>query len=124
MGDLISKATVKEMFDNGKIVIDEDVLNCNSIHETLLYLLNKIAEFVDEKVDEIPVIDAAPVVHGEWVDGVCSVCKTEAFSTSWDEAVYDYDWEENPCFSHIESHIEQHLTDFCPNCGADMRKDV
>lgn len=104
MGDLISKAAVKKMFDNWKIVIDEDVLNCNSIHETLLYLLNKIAEFIEEKVDEIPVINAVHVVYGEWIaqdEGLtkfmCSVCKGENHS------------------GHEK---------FCPECGADMRKKV
>lgn len=59
---------------------------------------------------------------GEWEDGKCSNCHEEALSTSWDEPVYDYDWEENLRYSHTEKHTEYHLTDFCPNCGADMRK--
>jgi hypothetical protein len=59
---------------------------------------------------------------GEWEDGKCSNCHEEALSTSWDEPVYDYDWEENLRYSHTEKHTEYHLTSFCPNCGADMRK--
>lgn len=73
-----------------------------------------------DMMDEMPTVDAVPVVHGYWDDGMCSVCKEEAFSTSWDEPIYDYDWEENLEFSHIETHEEYHLTDFCPNCGAKM----
>ena len=64
------------------------------------------------------------VVHGEWEDGVCSVCKEEASYSTWEDPIYDYDWEENLVFSHIETHTEYILTNFCPNCGADMRKKV
>lgn len=58
---------------------------------------------------------------GRWVDGHCSECGIEALSSALDEPIYDYDWEENLQFSHTETHIEYHETNFCPNCGADMR---
>ena len=60
------------------------------------------------------------VVHGQWEDGRCSNCNEEAVSSTWDEEIYDYDWEENVRFSHIETHVEYHLTNFCPNCGCRM----
>lgn len=62
-------------------------------------------------IDNAPTIDAKPVVHGEWTtkrthqhDGeyYCSCCEFEAF-WSWRRDV-------------------QSLTNFCPNCGADMRE--
>ena len=64
--------------------------------------------------------DVAPVRHGRWEDGRCSNCKEEAVSTSFDEPIYDYDWEENLRYSHTETHTEYHLTNYCPNCGAIM----
>lgn len=60
------------------------------------------------------------VVHGQWEDGRCSICHEEALSTSWDEPIYDYDWEENLRYAYTETHTEWHLTNYCPNCGAMM----
>lgn len=50
-------------------------------------------------IDEQPTIEADPVVHGEWVPHMvvnyaCSECGKDG-----------------------------HKTNFCPNCGADMRGD-
>lgn len=85
-------------------------------------------------LDEVPAADVRPVVHGEWknahpssplLDGggppYCSVCgkeaplrsvevnqwKLERGSLSGPEVVY-----KTKCF----------LSNFCPNCGADMRE--
>lgn len=68
----------------------------------------------------LPTVDAVEVVHGWWEDGRCSNCNEEALSTSWDEPIYDYDWEENLRYAYTETHKEYHLTDYCPNCGAKM----
>ena len=61
-------------------------------------------------IDTIPRVDAVEVVHGRWVDRYngmfakplyeCSECK--------EMALYDPLWK-------------QHLTNYCPSCGADMR---
>lgn len=60
--------------------------------------------------DSLPTVEAVPVVHGEWqeksMDYVCSHCKT----------VFDDD------FAWIQG--EHKLPNFCPECGADMRKKV
>ena len=61
-----------------------------------------------------------PVRHGRREAGRCSNCKKEAVYISWDEPIYDYDWEENLRFSYTETHTEYHLTNYCPNCGAVM----
>ena len=71
-------------------------------------------------IDAATTVDAVEVVHGRWEDGICSNCKKEALSTSWDEPIYDYDWEENLRYSYTETHTEHILTDYCPNCGAKM----
>lgn len=65
-------------------------------------------------------IEIYRVRHGRWEDGRCSNCKEEAVSTSFDEPIYDYDWEENLRYSHTETHTEYHLTNYCPNCGCKM----
>ena len=61
-----------------------------------------IAFHMEEHLDEIPAADVRPVVRGEWRErrfsedvygAECSVCHT-----TWD-----------------------YRTNFCPNCGADMR---
>lgn len=55
-----------------------------------------------EMVADAPTVDAIPVVHGHWVadpedDGVCSCSECGRY--------------------------EFYQSEFCPNCGADMRKD-
>lgn len=69
--------------------------------------------FITDVVKEIqgqPTVEAVPVVHGEWIVGSkprCSVCGKSALREFDRE-----DW-----LSHVPS-------DFCPHCGADMRKKV
>lgn len=96
---IVDSEMLKAIMDKGEIVIDEDVEKCESMHEVLVYLLEKVAVFLDEAIDGLPTVEAKPVVHGEWLERdwfpfnlYCSVCGKE-------DAPYD----------------------FCPNCGADMR---
>ena len=60
-------------------------------------------------IDNVPVVDAVELVHGRWIsdglgDGerICSVCRRYALYTH-------------------RGRYDQYLTDYCPNCGADMR---
>ena len=60
-------------------------------------------DFLDYCLDNAPTVDAVPVVHGEWKKPiltylVCNICGNK-----------------QPIASAIN---------FCPNCGADMRKKV
>ena len=71
-------------------------------------------------LDNAPTIEAKPVVHAHWEEGKCSNCEAEACSHSWDEPIYDYDWDENLQYIYTEHHTEYDLTDFCPFCGAQM----
>lgn len=63
------------------------------------YTKETVLNFVKEQ----PTVEAIPVVHGEWIGGKwykeCSVC-SEVFTPTTT------------------------LPNFCPNCGADMRKKV
>ena len=73
-------------------------------------------------IDSIPGVDAVKVVHGRWVDRYggkyanplyeCSACKNTIVPTT----VYKIEVD---VLGH--EHIVQALTDYCPNCGADMR---
>lgn len=71
-------------------------------------------------VNDAPTIDAETVRHGRWEDGKCTECGEDAPYTEIEEAVYDYDWEENLRFSHTETHREYNETPYCPNCGTKM----
>ena len=54
-----------------------------------------------EAFNEIPAADVQLIVHGYWI---------------WDGYVYDAPWQCSNCgvFHDVDSN-------FCPNCGADMR---
>lgn len=47
-----------------------------------------------ERLERLPAVDAVPVVHGRWIDAVCSECG---------QYVYSGD-----------------ARNYCPNCGAKM----
>ena len=82
-------------------------------------------------IHQTPAADVAPVRHGRWtydpdsIDGfthhMCTVCKTDA--------VFDYTYEDDydewldgelKYIGQREAGILEHLTGFCPNCGAKM----
>lgn len=85
---------------------------------------NSKKQFADRKKRAKEMVE---VVHGRWLFDsntercFCSACNEEALYTSKDEPIFDYDWEENLRYSHTETIIEEHLTNYCHNCGADMR---
>ena len=70
--------------------------------------------------------ESVNVVHGQWLFDsgsaryFCSACSENALMTSKDIPEYDYDLEENLRYSHTETIYEEHLTNYCPNCGAKM----
>ena len=115
---LIDADVLKERFRKRIAWLKKDV------HDQYSLGLYHGAETDIALIDEPPVIDPEELrPKGRWVDGHCSECGTEAPSSSWDEPIYDYDWEENLQFSHTETHREHHETNYCPNCGAQM-KDI
>ena len=58
--------------------------------------------------------------HGRWINGKCSECCEPAIYSSWDEPVYDYDLDGDLVYSHTETHMDFHFTDYCPYCGAKL----
>ena len=85
-------------------LIDADVLK-----EKLYIESDNFNPVVTEKeIDETPTIEAKPVVHGEWIYGWnCSECGCSYMDYADGDSGRDYDYP---------------LPNFCPNCGADMRK--
>ena len=85
----------------------------------------------NEDIDAISTADVAEVVHAKWKpkynkeDGywhnVCSACKTESvfeyeYEPDYDEGL-DGEWH---YIDQMECGIREHLTTYCPNCGAKM----
>ena len=98
-----------------------------------LYLSEEPCEpnecWVCDVIAQTDTVDAVEVVHGRWLFDsntercFCSACNEEALYTSKDDPIFDYDWEENLRYSHTETILEEHLTNYCPNCGAKMDGD-
>lgn len=61
MSRLIDADKLKEDIAKGNIVIDEEVLKCETIHDMLLYLLKKVDDLM------IANIDAQPTVEYSWI---------------------------------------------------------
>ena len=62
----------------------------------------EIFDFVDHRVESA---DVAPVRHGRWLDGKCTVCG----------------WEEPDVCTWLGYDSEAWIeTPYCPNCGAKM----
>lgn len=59
-------------------------------------------------IDTLPSADVRPVVHGMWV--------YKGFEKGWECSACG-----SRCLLNYESDF--HKSDFCPHCGADMRKD-
>ena len=70
--------------------------------------------YVFEMLSKAPTVEAVPVVHGEWVldkrkDRIyCNHCNNYT-PYEWSETVHE---------------VSELISNFCPNCGADMRKKV
>jgi len=61
---------------------------------------DEIAEY--QRIEDLPEEDVRPVVRGRWTDGKCDQCGEHA-----------------PYWCMASAY---HTTNFCPNCGADMRE--
>lgn len=92
------------------------------------YLLKEFDDLLIERrdrqrvlgiIEDAPTIEAAPVVQGEWIE--CDWVKYDGHS----ECVH-YPKEAVKC-SNCNNAFKKELLwkdNFCPNCGADMRKKV
>lgn len=91
------------------------------------YFLEFVFQWLSEEFEIVGDASAfgEPVVHGRWLYDsgserhFCSACNEYALSATTQEQVADYDWEEN-LVVRLETVTKEFLTDYCPNCGADM----
>ena len=95
MSDLISRSALIEAMEKKYEVAEKKGL----------YAVGLDCGFIitEQIIKEQPTVDAVPVVRGEWV-GI----------------EYDMFFKCSRC-GHTTDYM---LTNFCPNCGADMRKKV
>ncbi len=90
-------------------LIDADAItNSNKLtHKLIVYNFTpyiKVDDLLDF-IDDLPTIEAVPVVHGEWVE---SKCLDECF------------WVCSKCKFPIQALAVPTLYYFCPICGAKM----
>lgn len=67
------------------------------------YPFNIVAHDLSKIIKEQPTVEARPIVHGEWEDD-------------------SRDWKCNQCHKWLFIFDGDAGMNFCPNCGADMRK--
>lgn len=93
MADLISRAAVKQAFIEYK----------NSMVYLAPLEINRLVDLF-QLIKNLPSVDAAPVVHGRWIDHKdehqCSECK--------EITIVDF---------YVWRHVQ---FDYCPYCGAKM----
>ena len=80
-------------------------------HESFTRHSDTIAEFLDQMTDEgcPETVDAVPVRHGRWN------CSDDVYETAICSCC---GWDTTEPWVHIKEWFQ-----FCPHCGADMRKD-
>lgn len=65
-----------------------------------------LADGVYAVIDNVPVADVAPVVHGRWDGDTCTACKLP--------------WKYNMVQDADDWGYFDPMPDYCPNCGAKM----
>ena len=57
---LVDADLLKSILDKGEIVIGEDILQCESGHDVLVYLLTKVDMFLEKVIDGLPSVGWIP----------------------------------------------------------------
>lgn len=97
MNRYIDADLLKQSIPNTKMDEFENCRYCRLLDE----------EQVKDLIDQQPTADVRENVKGEWHDGDCSHC-----GWSWRDIAYDSD---------LHNGLQ---SNFCPNCGADMRGEA
>lgn len=103
MNDYISRQAVLDLIYELQNFYENEGKESEDFNSKMMYVgsINALTAMEDE-LSDIPAADVRPVVYGEWdSNDCCTNCGEEA----------DYNWERGIHF----------YSDFCPNCGADMR---
>ena len=79
----------------------------------------KTTEAVAKTIMEQPTVEAVPVVHGEWLDFFGDYSTAECDQCA---ECYEVSPDSEPKKEYFEAFKQCY--NFCPNCGADMRKKV
>ena len=89
---LIDADRLKEDIAKGDIVIDEEILKCETIHDILLYLLKKVDDLMITNIDKQPTIEpmtyykqnkeklkqySRDVYYWRKANGICTRCGKE-----------------------------------------------
>lgn len=70
-------------------------------------------------IDSVPTVEAVQVVHGEWLDFYGDYSTAECDQCA---ECYEVSPDSEPKKEYFEAFKQCY--NFCPNCGADMRKKV
>lgn len=99
MGDLISRSALIKAMEKKYDVAEKNAFYSVGLSEGFI--------ITEEIIKEQPTVEAKPVVHGEWIEH------------KWAEEDGGYlisNFECSKCHTW-----ERKKSDFCPECGADMR---
>lgn len=83
--------------------------------EASMYYRDSI-EFAMSCINDAPTIDAAPVRRGEWVQ--------KEIPTGYFTLAGNMPWVCSACEATKSWDLTAPADNFCPNCGADMRKEA
>ena len=99
------------------------LIDADALHECFNACFNSGYENFDadgirEMIDDAPTIEAQPVMHGEWVMIKDMRSNTNAIGCS---ICGSMEFVRNDALLNITN---VNRNNFCPNCGADMKKKV
>lgn len=99
-------------------LIDADKIDFNEIFKGQSDFAKDTREAAQSLIDAQPTVEAVPVVHGEWLDFYGDYSTAECDRCA---ECYEVSPDSEPKKEYFEAFKQCY--NFCPNCGADMRKE-